>query len=81
LQAVPEGIYGYASNKLNEVGNSYKNNTYKGIRLVSDSYSLYYAVWCTNEKELYNLKVTASPSPFSKAIMKLNHHRMIPTKP
>ncbi|KAJ5912375.1 hypothetical protein N7504_001258 [Penicillium tannophilum] len=54
--AVPEGIYGYASNKLNEVGNSYKNNTYKGIRLVSDNYSLYYAVWCTNEKELYNLK-------------------------
>lgn len=57
MQAVPEGIYGYASNKLNEVGNSYKNNTYKGIRLVSDNYSLYYAVWCTNEKELYNLKV------------------------
>ncbi|GAB1213020.1 hypothetical protein ATERTT37_002169 [Aspergillus terreus] len=54
--AVPEGIYGYKSNKLQQEGNSYKNNTYKGIRLVSDDYSLYYSVWCTNDVEFYNLK-------------------------
>lgn len=58
--AVPEGIYGYASDKRHEVGNSYKNNTYKGVRLVSDNYSLYYAVWCTNEVEYYNLKVRSA---------------------
>ncbi|KAF9887356.1 hypothetical protein FE257_010351 [Aspergillus nanangensis] len=54
--AVPEGIYGYMSNKLKQDGNSYRNNTYKGIRLVSDDYSLYYSVWCTNEVEFYDLK-------------------------
>ncbi|OQD78142.1 hypothetical protein PENDEC_c001G01799 [Penicillium decumbens] len=54
--AVPEGIYGYASDKDNQVGNSYQNNTYKGVRLISDDYSLYYSVWCTNELEFYNLK-------------------------
>ena len=57
---MPEGIYGYKSNKLQQEGNSYKNNTYKGIRLVSDDYSLYYSVWCTNDVEFYNLKVRNS---------------------
>ncbi|CAG7977881.1 unnamed protein product [Penicillium salamii] len=54
--AVPEGIYGYASDKLDQPHNSYQRNTYKAIRLVSDDYSLYYAVWCTNEQEFYDLK-------------------------
>lgn len=58
--AIPEGIYGYASDRAHEFGNSYRNNTYKGIRLISDNYSLYYAVWCTNELEYYNLKVRTS---------------------
>lgn len=40
-----EGKYGY---------NSY-NNTYKVARVVSDSYSLFYTVWCTNEHELYDM--------------------------
>ncbi|KAJ6151757.1 hypothetical protein N7470_006885 [Penicillium chermesinum] len=31
------------------------NNTYKGLRIVSDDYSLYYSVWCTNEHELYDM--------------------------
>lgn len=64
--AVPEGIYGYASDKTGEVGNSYSNNTYKGIRLISDDYSLYYAVWCTNEVEYYNLMVRSSLSSSSQ---------------
>ncbi|KIW98608.1 uncharacterized protein Z519_00269 [Cladophialophora bantiana CBS 173.52] len=36
--------------------NYYLNNTYKGLRLVSEGYSLYYAVWCTNETEFYDPK-------------------------
>jgi N-acetylglucosamine-6-sulfatase len=31
------------------------NNTYKGLRIQSDDYSLYYSVWCTNEHELYDM--------------------------
>jgi arylsulfatase A-like enzyme len=34
-----------------------RNNTYKAIRVISEEYSFYYAVWCTNESELYDLKV------------------------
>lgn len=68
--AIPEGIYGYASDKAHEKGNSYRNNTYKGIRLISDNYSLYYAVWCTNELEYYNLKVRTSS--FSQSLY-INH--------
>ncbi|KAK4186296.1 alkaline-phosphatase-like protein [Podospora australis] len=33
----------------------YLNNTYKAIRIVSKSYNFYYAVWCDNEHELYDL--------------------------
>jgi arylsulfatase A-like enzyme len=33
------------------------NNTYKALRIVSDSWNLYYSVWCTNEHELYDLEV------------------------
>ncbi|KAJ6437391.1 arylsulfatase [Purpureocillium lavendulum] len=36
-----------------------KNNTYKGLRVVGDAYSLYYAVWCTNEHELYDVAADA----------------------
>jgi arylsulfatase A-like enzyme len=33
------------------------NNTYKALRIVSKSWNLYYSVWCTNEHELYDMKV------------------------
>ena len=33
------------------------NNTYKGVRIVHQNYDLYYSAWCTNEHELYDLKV------------------------
>lgn len=33
------------------------NNTYKSIRLISDTFNLYYSVWCTNEHELYDMSV------------------------
>lgn len=33
------------------------NNVYKAVRLVGEGYNLYYAVWCTNEHELYDMTV------------------------
>jgi N-acetylglucosamine-6-sulfatase len=38
----------------------YGNNTYKAMRVIGDSYNLFYSVWCTNEHELYDLKVSNS---------------------
>ncbi|PLB43296.1 Arylsulphatase [Aspergillus steynii IBT 23096] len=55
-RAIPEGIYGHYSDKGEQPGNGYRNNTYKAVRLVSEEYSVYYAVWCTNEQEFYDLK-------------------------
>lgn len=37
--------------------NIFSNNTYKALRIVSDTWNLYYSVWCTNEHELYDLKI------------------------
>ncbi|KAE8358950.1 Arylsulphatase [Aspergillus caelatus] len=34
----------------------YGNNTYKAMRVIGDSYNLFYSVWCTNEHELYDHK-------------------------
>ena len=34
---------------------SHLKNTYKGLRIIADDYSLYYSVWCTNEHELYDM--------------------------
>ncbi|KAB2568817.1 Arylsulfatase [Lasiodiplodia theobromae] len=34
------------------------NNTYKFLRIIGDSYSLAYSVWCTNEHELYDMNVS-----------------------
>ncbi|GLI76962.1 hypothetical protein PoHVEF18_005244 [Penicillium ochrochloron] len=33
----------------------YGNNTYKAMRVIGDSYNLFYSVWCTNEHELYDM--------------------------
>jgi N-acetylglucosamine-6-sulfatase len=39
-------------------GQSYfPNNTYKHVRVIGDDYDLAYAVWCTNEHELYDMTV------------------------
>jgi arylsulfatase A-like enzyme len=35
----------------------YFNNTYKGLRIEAENYGFYYSVWCSNEKELYDMKV------------------------
>ena len=39
---------------------TYADNTYKGLRIDADAYGLYYAVWCTRESELYNMKVSST---------------------
>ena len=53
--AVGEGDYGWRNiSGINY--NIHLGNTYKGVRLISQHYSLYYSVWCTNEAELYDLK-------------------------
>ena len=57
---MPEGHYGLHSDERFEAGklvNIYANNTYKGLRMVGEGFSLYYSVWCTGERELYSLKV------------------------
>ncbi|OSS48837.1 hypothetical protein B5807_06901 [Epicoccum nigrum] len=33
----------------------FPNNTYKHVRVVGEDYDLAYAVWCTNEHELYDM--------------------------
>ncbi|KAL4946009.1 hypothetical protein BDV06DRAFT_235591 [Aspergillus oleicola] len=54
--AVPEGIYGYISNQTDVQNHIGKQNTYKALRLISDDYSIYWARWCSGEREFYNLK-------------------------
>lgn len=61
--AIPEGLLGwYGDNNMTDgygaPGRAAENNTYKAIRVISRDYNLYYSVWCTNETELYDLKVT-----------------------
>ena len=47
---LPEGKFGADTGY-------YPNNTYKALRLVGQGYSLYYSVWCTGEREYYDLEV------------------------
>ncbi len=59
-KAIPEGIWGaYGDVWDPDVGSKVlaTNNTYKGLRIVSPEYSLYYSVWCSGEKEYYDVKV------------------------
>lgn len=67
MKALIEGIY------FNPVGSrNIYNNTYKGLRLVGDDYSIYYSVWCTNEAEFYDVKVRRLfPAP---EIQSLTYH-------
>lgn len=53
-RSLPEGIHGFSldDGKVVYYGS---NNTYKALRIISNSYNLYYSVWCTNEHELYDL--------------------------
>lgn len=58
--SIPEGHYGrYGGHGYDGVPNLSMgiNNTYKGLRIIGEGYSLYYSVWCTGEKEYYDLRV------------------------
>ncbi|GAB7355425.1 hypothetical protein MBLNU459_g5938t2 [Dothideomycetes sp. NU459] len=59
---LPEGTYGVdeKADTSRYGGNYYPNNTYKALRLIGQNYSLYYSVWCTGEREFYDLKVLSS---------------------
>ena len=50
--ALPEGAYAPVL--------QFGNNTYKAVRIIGQGYSFYYAVWCTNERELYDMLVRNS---------------------
>jgi hypothetical protein len=41
----------------------FPNNTFKHIRVIGDGYDIAYAVWCTNEHELYDMTVGFPPLP------------------
>lgn len=64
--AIPEGRYGKIGDDPNPgvdprpVGA--RNNTYKALRLHNAGYNLLYVVWCTGDKEFYDLKV-CNPCP------------------
>lgn len=47
-------------------GKYFPNNTYKHVRVVGEDYDLAYAVWCTNEHELYDMTVRYPSRPFRK---------------
>lgn len=52
-----EGRYSYDS-EGHPIMN--RNATYKGLRIVGKDYGFYYSVWCSNEVELYDMKVSSS---------------------
>lgn len=45
-----EGQYSYSYGIASSIG------TYKSVRVIGESYILYYSVWCSNEKEYYNME-------------------------
>ena len=55
--AFPEGELAYPPEHGTEM---WLHNTYKAVRVIGRGYNVYYAVWCTNEAELYNLEVSCS---------------------
>lgn len=62
--AIPEGLYGRYGDKRSSKegfgapGRATGNNTYKAVRVISEKYNMYYAVWCTHESEFYDLRVS-----------------------
>lgn len=62
------------------------NNTYKALRVIGETYNLYYSVWCTNEHELYDLttdphqvkNIHPSVNPPSATILGLPLSKVLP---
>jgi arylsulfatase A-like enzyme len=61
-------FWGFAASEGRLFGEGEKrlhlNNTYKALRVIGREYNFYYSVWCTNEHELYDLKVCQPLTPF-----------------
>lgn len=55
------------------------NNTYKALRIVSEEYSIYYSIWCNNEHELYNMKVSNNSAIYDDALLMVKLSRAILT--
>ncbi|KAK5123454.1 hypothetical protein LTR85_002492 [Meristemomyces frigidus] len=53
-RAIPEGKLGTIRDDP-VTGVSARNNTYKALRVVGEGYNLLYTVWCTGEREYYDL--------------------------
>ncbi|KAF2014187.1 Arylsulphatase [Aaosphaeria arxii CBS 175.79] len=57
--AIPEGQYAHYDGGPSDGNGLYKdatrNNTYKGLRLIGEDYSIYYSVWCTGDREYYDV--------------------------
>ena len=51
--AAPYEVSGF-SDIASKVPNK-NENVYKGVRIFGDNYSYYYSVWCTNQRELYDM--------------------------
>ncbi|KAH6662910.1 sulfatase [Plectosphaerella plurivora] len=49
--AISEANYGFDGGDTKRIF----NNTYKAVRVHGEGYNLYYAIWCSNEHELYDL--------------------------
>ncbi|EME43950.1 hypothetical protein DOTSEDRAFT_171886 [Dothistroma septosporum NZE10] len=56
-RALPEGKYGKIGNETwgNLGAIAARNNTYKALRVVSERYSFLYTVYCTGEREFYDV--------------------------
>lgn len=60
-RAIPEGHCSFRSDGKHESGNAVcanLNNTYRGLRMVGEDFSLYDSVWCSGKTEFFNLKAS-----------------------
>ncbi|TEA13853.1 Arylsulfatase [Colletotrichum sidae] len=67
--AITESKYGFNGDDTKRIF----NNTYKALRVVGEGYNLYYAVWCTNEHELYDM--TTDPGQLHNLLHDDEKHR------
>ncbi|KAI1640626.1 alkaline-phosphatase-like protein [Biscogniauxia mediterranea] len=61
--------WGFASNEgqvFDWYPRLHANNTYKAVRVIGAAYDLHYQVWCSNERELYDL--TADPGQMANLL-------------
>lgn len=56
-------------------------NTYKAIRVIGDSYNLYYSVWCDGSHEIYNMLVSATVWNSTSRLMKSTERQVTDEQP